>query len=386
MRTGATATRRRALRILGAGAAALVAAPWASPAPRAEADAEILIGQSCQLSGPLAPLTRELQEGAAWCFEQVNARGGVHGRQVRVVALDDAYDPQRTADNVRQLIEKQGVFALFNLAGTPTTLAALPVLRERKVPLIAPFTGTDALRSGFDRYVFNVRAGYADEIEKIVQHLAVLGIDRVGVAYMNNSFGKGGLDAVKSAAARRDVVLAATAPLEIDGSGLRVAAQDLARARPPVIILATAGKLTSDFIAAYQSSGASAQFYALSVVSSQQLIQALGDRSKGVAIAQVMPYPWGSGTKLARELSELASRKGVEVGYNHMEGFVSAKVLVEGLQQAGPSPTRESLVRGLEGLRELDLGGYVVRFSERNHNGSNHVELTIVGASKRVLR
>jgi ABC-type branched-subunit amino acid transport system substrate-binding protein len=371
---------------MGAGAAALVAAPWASPAPRAEADTEILIGQSCQLSGPLAPLTRELQEGAGWCFEQVNAKGGVHGRQIRLVALDDAYDPKRTAENVRQLIEKNGVFALFNLAGTPTTLAALPVLREYKVPLIAPFTGTDALRSSLDKYVFNVRAGYADEIEKIVQHLSVLGIDRVGVAYLNNSFGTGGLDAVKSAAAKRGVALAAATPLEIDGSGLRESAQDLARSRPPVIILATAGKVTSDFIAAYQSLGASAQFYALSVVSSQQLIQALGDRSKGVAIAQVMPYPWGNATKLARELSDLANRKAVEVGYNHMEGFVSAKVLVEGLQQAGQSPTRESLVRGLEGLRELDLGGYVVRFSDRSHNGSNYVELTIVGASKRVLR
>ncbi|MGJ7500768.1 ABC transporter substrate-binding protein [Variovorax sp. ZT5P49] len=386
MTAEATATRRRALRIMGAGAAALAAAPWASPAQRAEADTEILIGQSCQLSGPLAPLTREIQEGAAWCFEQVNAKGGVHGRQIRLVALDDAYDPKRTAENVRQLIEKNGVFALFNLAGTPTTLAALPVLREHKVPLIAPFTGTDALRSSFDKYVFNVRAGYADEIEKIVQHLSVLGIDRVGVAYLNNSFGTGGLDAVKSATTKRGVALAAATPLEIDGSGLREAAQDLARSRPPVIILATAGKVTSDFIAAYQSSGSGAQFYALSVVSSQQLIQALGDRSKGVAIAQVMPYPWGSGTRLARELSDLASRKAVEVGYNHMEGFVSAKVLVEGLQQAGPSPTRESLVRGLEGLRELDLGGYVVRFSDRNHNGSNYVELTIVGASKRVLR
>ncbi|SFP28936.1 ABC-type branched-chain amino acid transport system, substrate-binding protein [Variovorax sp. 770b2] len=374
---------------MGAGAAALVAAPWArwaSSAPRTEADADILIGQSCQLSGPLAPLTREIQEGAGWCFEQVNAKGGVHGRKLRVVALDDAYDPQRTADNVRLLIEKHGVFALFNLAGTPTTLAALPVVREHKVPLVAPFTGTDALRSGFDRYVFNVRAGYADEIEKIVQHLAVLGIDRVGVAYLDNAFGTGGLDAVKGAAARRGVALAAATPLAVDGSGLRASAQDLARARPPVIVLATAGKVTSDFIAAYSSSGASAQFYALSVVSSQQLIQALGDRSKGVAIAQVMPYPWGSATRLARELSDLAGRKGVEAGYNHMEGFVSARVLVEGLQQAGPSPTRESLVRGLEGLRELDLGGYVVRFSDRNHNGSSHVELTIVGASKRVLR
>ena len=382
-----TAARRGALRIMGAAAAAMIAAPWPARAPRAARDAEILIGQSCQLSGPLAPLTREIREGAAWYFDQVNAKGGVHGRKVRVIALDDAYDPKRTAENARRLIEQDDVLALFNLAGTPTTLAALPVLREHKVPLVAPFTGTDALRSKFDRYVFNVRAGYADEIEKIVQHLSTLGIRRAAVAYLNNSFGKGGLEAVKTAAAKYGVALVAAAPLEIDGKGLQEAARTVAQAQPPVIVLATAGKVTSDFIAAYQTSGPAVQFYALSVVSSQQLIQALGDRSKGVAIAQVMPYPWGGGTRLAREVADLAAKnKAADVSYNHMEGFVSAKALVEGLQHAGPSPTREGLVRSLEGLREFDLGGYVLRFSDRNHNGSTYVELTIVGSSKRVVR
>jgi branched-chain amino acid transport system substrate-binding protein len=379
--------RRGALRVMTAATTALCAAPWAARAQRPAVEAEILIGQSCQLSGPLASLTREIREGAALCFEQVHAKGGVHGRQIRVIALDDGYDPKRAAENVRQLVERDKVLALFNLAGTPTNMAALPIVREHKVPLMAPFSGFEALRSNQDRYVFNVRAGYADEIEKIVQHLSTVGIAQVAVAYMNNAFGKGGLEAVKASAPKHGVTLVATQALEVDGKGLPEAALSMAKALPPAIILASAGKLTGDFIAEYKKTTVGAQFYVLSVISSQQLIQALGDRSTGVAIAQVMPYPWGGASKLARELSELAKRKGfTDVTYNHMEGFVSARVLVEGLRQAGPSPTRESLVRALEGLADLDLGGYRVRFSDRNHNGSTYVELTIVGRSKRVLR
>jgi len=384
-----TMPRRKALRSMGSAAVALIASPWPARAQQQASgkDSDILIGQSCQLSGPLAPLSREIREGAAWHFDQVNAKGGVHGRRIKVIALDDAYDPKRTLENTRRLVEQDRVFALFNFAGTPTTLAALPVIQEHKVPLVAPFTGSDALRNKFNRYVFNVRAAYGDEVEKMVQHLGTLGIARIAIAYLNNSFGKGGLEAATAAAAKYRVTLMAAAPLEVDGSGLKEAAQTLAQSKPPVVVLITAGKATSDFIAAYEATGSVTQFYAMSVVSSQQLIQALGDRCKGVAIAQVMPYPWGGGSRLAREISAIGLKTGAkDITYNHMEGYVSAKTLVEGLQQAGPNLTREGFVRGLEALRQLDLGGYVLRFSDENHNGSTYVELTIVGNSKRVVR
>lgn len=380
--------RRHALLGIGGTAAALIAAPWSARAQQAVGkDSDILIGQSCQLTGPLASLTREIREGAAWHFDQINAKGGVFGRRIKVVSLDDAYDPNRTLENTKRLVEQDRVFALFNFAGTPTTLAALPVVQENRVPLIAPFTGSDALRKKFNKYVFNVRAGYADEVDKIVQHIGILGVKRAAVAYLDNSFGKGGLEAAMAAALKHRVELVANTPLRVDGAGLGEAVQTLAKSKPPVIILVTAGKITSDFVAAYEATGAVAQFYALSVVSSQQLIQALGNRSKGVAIAQVMPYPWGGGSKLAREITVIGQKTGVtDITYNHMEGYVSAKTLVEGLQQAGPNPTRESFIRGLESLRQFDLGGYIVRFSDGNHNGSNYVELTIVGNSKRVVR
>jgi ABC-type branched-subunit amino acid transport system substrate-binding protein len=380
----ATASRRGALRVLAA-ATTLLASPWTARAQSA-GGAEILIGQSCQLSGPLAALSNEIREGAALVLDQVNAKGGVHGRQVRILALDDGYDASKASNNVTRLVDQDNVLALFALAGTPTNMAALPIVRDRRVPLIAPFSGADALRTN-ERYVFNVRAGYADEIRKIVEHLSTIGITEVGVAYMNNAFGKGGLEAVKINAIKHNATVVAAQALELDGKTLADAAAAMAKNRPKAIILVTAGKLTSDFIAQYQKVGGGAQFYALSVVSSQQLLDALGERSAGVAIAQVMPYPWGGVSKLAREISELARRKGIaNLTYNHMEGFIDAKVLVEALRLAGASPTRESLTRALEGLTDLDLGGYRVRFSDRDRNGSNFVELTIVGNSKRVLR
>ena len=377
-------SRRRALQL----GASLALVPLACRPGRAQGDAgDILIGQSCQLTGPLAPLSSEIREGAKWYLDEVNKKGGIRGKRIKVLVLDDGYDPKRTAENARQLVERDGVVALFNFAGTPTTLAALQTLRQAKVPMVAPFTGSDALRGTFERYVFNVRAGYADEINKIVQHLSTLGVRRAGVAYLNNAFGKSGLEAAKTAAAKYGVTLMGEAPLQIDGGSLKEIATTMGRSQPPAIILATAGKVTSDFIAAYLDIASGTQFYAVSVVSSQQLTQALGPRGRGVAITQVMPYPWGGATRLARELTELAKSNGATgVTYNHMEGYVSARVLVEGLRAAGATPTREGLVQALEGLHELDLGGFAVRFSDKNHNGSTYVELSIVGKDKKIVR
>lgn len=382
-----SACTRRAAVLRGTALAAGLMGGFALRAQPVGGEDEILIGQSCQLSGPLAPMSEELRAGADWYIGQVNAQGGVNGRRIRILALDDAYDPRRAADNVRRLIERDKVFALFNLAGTPPVLAALPFAIENKVPVLAPFTGSDALRDSFQRYVFNVRAGYRDEIGKIVQHLGTLGMNRLGVAYLNNAFGKDGLAIAEAAAAKRGVSLVASAPLEVDGRGLQDAVRAIAAQRPHAIVLVSAGRITSDFIGAYRDVAAGAQFYALSVVSSRQLMHELGERSRGVIIAQVMPSPWSDATPAGRELAVLARRQGVaELSANHMEGYLSAKVLVEGLRRMGRNLDREAFVRALESLREFDLGGYRLSFSERNHNGSGYVELSAVGAAQRMMR
>ena len=258
---------------------------WAAGAVRAQdaaggKDGEILLGQSCQLDGPLAAITTEVRQGASLYFDHVNAAGGVHGRKIRVVALDDAYDPKKAADNTKKFIDEEKVLALFQYAGTPPSLAALPIAEERGVPFIAPFTGSEGLRQASSRYVFNIKAGYASELDATIKQLASVGISRIAAVYLNNAFGTGGLASVEKSAKTYNVTLVAQAPLEVDGSKMAVAVEVVAKQTPQAVIVISAGKPSVDFVDAYMTAGHKTTFYMMSVISNAQLVQALGARAR----------------------------------------------------------------------------------------------------------
>jgi branched-chain amino acid transport system substrate-binding protein len=349
--------------------------------------AEVVIGQSCQLSGPLAALSGEVRQGAKLYFDHVNSTGGVNGRKIRLVTLDDAYDPKKAADNTRELIDKHQVLALFQYAGTPPSLAAVPIAEEKHVPLIAPFTGSDALRVKFSRYVFNIKASYSDELTAMVRQLAAVGIDRVAVVYLNNAFGTGGLAAVEKSAGEHRVTLLAKVPLEVDGSKMAAAVEQAAKGQPQAIIVVSAGKPSIDFVDAYLKAGHHSTFYMLSVISNAQLVQVLQERARGIVITQVVPPPWNKSAGVARELQARAGEAGLqELTFSQMEGFISAKFLVEGLRRAGKGVNRESLIRALEDLRKHDLGGYLVELSPTKHSSGKFVDLMILGADGKFRR
>ncbi|WP_374357131.1 ABC transporter substrate-binding protein, partial [Chitinimonas sp.] len=159
----------------------------------------ILIGQSAPLTGSAKLLGVEMRDGASAYFSQLNASGGIHGRRVKLVSYDDGYEPERTIENTHKLIEQDKVFALFGYVGTPTTLAARDIFTDAKVPLFAPFTGAEALRAPFNRYLFHIRAGYSDETEKIVRHSLGLSLKRIAVLHQNDSYGRAGLVGVEAA-------------------------------------------------------------------------------------------------------------------------------------------------------------------------------------------
>lgn len=343
-------------------------------------DTEILIGQSCQLSGPLAALSSEVRQGASLYLKHVNETGGIRGRKIRIIALDDAYDPKKAAENTRKLIEEEKVLALFQYAGTPPAMAALPLVEENRVPFIAPFTGSDALRQKFSRYVFNIKAGYGTELEAMVRQLATVGITKVAAVYLNNPFGTGGLASVEKSAKAHGVSLMAQAPLEVDGSKMDLAVDKIAKAAPQAIIVVSAGKPSIDFVDAYLKAGHRSTFYMLSVISNSQLVQALGERARGIVVSQVVPSPWNQGVSVAREFQVLASAQGIkEYTFSQMEGFLSAKLLVEALRRAGSKPTRESLIHSLEAMKSVDLGGYPVELSPTQHSSGKFVDLLILG-------
>ncbi len=342
---------------------------------------EIVLGQSIAVSGTLATLGKQYSAGAQLYLDAVNENGGVHGRKIRIVSLDDGYETQRAIDNTKKLLKEDKVFALFTYLGTGITTAHLPIIVAERVPLFAPYTGADHLRQAHNRYLFHIRASYGDEAEKIVEHLHSLGYSRIGVVHQNDVFGRSALASIEEAMTKRKVRPVAIGVIESNSTDAKAAAAALAPSDPQVIILATAGGGAIAFIREYAKRNLRTQYYAFSVVSSEQLIRELGPDSHGITITQVMPFPWKPLSTLTREYQRLLATKdpNTKPGYTHFEGFIAAKAFVEALRQTGRDLSREKLLATLERMDNLDLGGYVLSFRPGNHNGSKFVELTMIG-------
>ena len=364
----------------------------ALPAHAAEAgvtDKEIVVGQVLDLSGPLGELAPDIVNGATVAFGRINEKGGVNGRKIRLVTLDDGYVPANTVKAVTQMIEKEQVFALMNMTGTSNTAAALPLLEKEKppVPLIAPFTGAALVRTPPINHVFNVRASYADEAEKIVQHLATLGVQRIAVLWSNNGFGKDGLAGVQKAMEKRGLKIHSSAPIEQNASDTEQAVAALSASQPEVIIMITAGAPTVSFIKSYSKVRKGMQFYTLSVMGTQATLRALGPAGVGVVITSVVPFPWDFSHPLAREYRAAMEK----AGYNNLsflgfESYINAKVIGEGLRLAGKDLNRPRFISALENMKQLNLGGFEVGFSRDSRQGSRFVQLVIVSPGEKFNR
>ena len=353
----------------------------------AQADRKIVLGQSAPLSGPASALGEQFRKGAKLQFDAANARGGVNGRLIELISLDDGYEPDRCAANTGKLI-KDGAFCLFGYIGTPTSLIALPLATAARLPFFGPFTGAEALRAPFNRYAFHVRASYFDETAEIVKQLTSVGIQRIGVFYQNDSYGKAGLEGVTRA----------LQPLKLEPNGLGTverntidvdqAVKTILEKQPNAIVQISAYKSCAAFIRAARKAGFTGSFYNVSFVGTQALSNELGADARGVIVSQVMPFPFSSTTPLSGEY--LAAGKAADSkfdpNYSSFEGFVAAKTLLEGLRRAGGTPTHDSLIAGLESLREYNLGGFFVDFNAQKHVGSKFVDLTILTQDGRVRR
>lgn len=337
----------------------------------------ILIGQSAALSGPAEELGKEMKAGAEAYFDAINKSGGINGRKIKLVSLDDGYEPDRAKANTQKLINEDKVLALFGYVGTPTSNASLPVFTEAKVPFIGAFTGAQSLREPYNRYIFNVRASYFDETEEIVGHLVQQGIKNIAVFYQNDAYGKAGLAGVEKAMAKRNLKIAATGTVERNTTDVAKAVQELAKSKTGAVIMISAYKSCAAFIKAMKFAGGLQQFWNVSFVGSKALANELGDEGRGVQISQVVPFPWSDINPIVRDYQKRIGGP-EKFSFTSLEGFIAAKVLVEGLKRAGKNPTRESLVDGLSSMGKTDLGGFTVNYTPSNHNGSSFVDLTII--------
>ncbi len=376
--------RRRCLSLLPGAVAA--AWPALGRAQTAAPDARIVLGQSAPFSGPAAQLGVQFHLGAQLVFEALNERGGVNGRRIELRRLDDGYEPERCAANTRQLL-RDDVFALFGYVGTPTSLAALPLATEAKVPFVAPFTGAQALREPFNRYAVHVRASYNDETAAIVKQVTGIGIRRIAVFHQNDSYGQAGLSGVQLAMKALDLEPVATGTVERNSTDVDAALQAIMAARPEAIVQISAYKSCATFIRRARQMGFVGNFYNVSFVGTQALMDELGAMAKGVVISQVMPFPYSPATPIAGEfLAAIKGRSGMHPNYSAMEGFVAARVFAEALRRAGPNPGREGFIAAVQGMRDVQLGGFSVDFGPRKNTGSRFVELTLLTENGRVRR
>ena len=348
---------------------------------------KIVLGQAAVFSGPAAQLGLQMRNGIKSYLDYVNARGGVHGRKLELVTEDDRYESSVAPSATKKLIDEHKVFALLGYVGTPTGVAHLPVVTQAKVPLVGMFTGAEVLRVPFNRYVFHVRASYYDETEKIVEQVVSTGGRKISVFYQNDAYGEAGRKGTELALERRKMKIHSSGTVERNTVKVEEAAKAIHATQPDAVVMVSAYTSIAAFVREMQKLGSGATFYNVSFVGSKALADALGKDGTGVAISQVVPFPWGTAVPVVKEYQQLAKKAGYpDYNFSALEGFLSAKVMVEGLRRAGRNPTREGLVEALEKMNDVDLGGFFISYSPKNRAGSKFVDLTIISRDGKFLR
>ena len=367
-------SRRRALQRLGAGSLALASAPGF-----AQSSGRIVLGQSAAFTGPAAQLGIQMNQGARLAFDAFNAAGGLNGQHIELLTLDDGYDPARCKANTEKFLAAD-VFALFGYVGTPTSLAALPLVKDGRTPFFGPFTGAMALREPLAKPIFHVRASYDDETALIVKQLTSLSLNRVAVFRQNDSYGQAGLDGVNKALKAQGLTPVSIGTVERNTVDVAAAVKAIVPAKPDAIVQISAYKSCAAFIREARKSGYGGTFYNVSFVGTQALADELGREANGIVVSQVMPYPYSQSVLITREYLaaiKAANDAKVRPNYSSMEGYVAARVFIEGLKRT-PRLGYDAFVNAVESLQGLNLGGFTVNFGPHSHVASRFVELSML--------
>ena len=366
-------------------AVALVPARAADDIPGVTGD-RVLFGQSAAFSGPAEALGRGMRLGIRAAFEERNRTGGVHGRTLELVSLDDTYEPELAIANTRRLIEEDRVFALVGAVGTPTSNAAEPIASAAGVPYIGPFTGAEFLRSRSRPMVLNVRASYFQETEEMVERLSSdLGVSRFGILYQDDSYGLAGYKGLTRALKRRKLELAGIGTYPRNTTAVKTAVLDLSHSRPEAVVIIGAYRPVAAFIRWARLLGFDPVFINISFVGSNALANELGEAGDGVLVTQVVPFPGDDSIPVVSDYRNAlaAYAPESEPGFVSLEGYIVGRFVVEALDRAGPDLTRNGFINAVTLTGIHDLGGFELEFGPIDNQGSDRVFLTEIGSDGR---
>ncbi len=393
-----------------AGAAALItalaacstAAPTPTPAPTLTptptpvqvtpgvTDDHVLFGQSVALSGPTRELGEQVRLGIEAAFKEANDNGGVHGRRLDLLTLDDGYEPVAAIRNTVELIEEARVFALIGAVGTPTSRAAAPVALEAGVPYIAPFTGAAFLRSSEMTNVLNVRASYAQEVEVMVERLtADLGVTRIGVMYQNDSFGRDGYEGVRDALARRAMKPVAIGTYPRNTTAVKRGILNLLEGAPEAVVIIGAYEPVAATLKWASQSGPNAIFLTVSFVGGESLARALSEDTE-IYVTQVVPYPTDTSFPVVSSYQQALSSVSPTAPPSHvsLEGYLMGRLAIQAVEQCGQTLDRSCFVDGLRESGEFEIDGFRLSYDDAawDNQGSDQVYMTVLDGSGAGLR
>jgi branched-chain amino acid transport system substrate-binding protein len=348
---------------------------------------EILIGSSLAITGQAAFLGTETLHGTQAYINYINGLGGVHGRQIRLIAYDDHYDPAHCVANTQRLITEDKVFALASYVGTPTAAKIVPMVDEARIPVVGLLTGASILRSPFKRYIVNVRASYNEEAGDLVRRFVEqLGITKIAVFYQYDEFGFDGLTGTEIGLRNYGLKPVAKGSYPRSTEDVEDAVQTIAASDAEAVVMIGTYGPCAKFVKLLKQKKHGLLFHALSFVGAEELVKLLGPESEGIISTQVVPPPWETAILPGAELySKVLAEHYPEdkPNFASFEGFINAMVLVEGLQRAGRDLTREGLINAIESIHQFSLGiANPLSYSAADHQGLRRVYFTEIRDGK----
>jgi ABC-type branched-subunit amino acid transport system substrate-binding protein len=366
----------------------LVAAALAGVLPSFRALAQtgdIVLGHTGVLTGPLGAPVKTMLAGAELAFADFNAQGGVGGRNVRVVSIDDELKPDRAVANYQKLLTESKAFAFFGCVGSGTTAAASKILKDSGAPMVGGFAVADSAREKTRGSAYYVRATSGREAEALVQHLTTIGITKIAVAHLDNSGGVEVLKLIETALATHKLKALAADAVKGDASNADAVAKTLTAVQPQAILMYLGGALGGNLMKAVWALGGRPSFYGLSIVPGELIAKVVGEQARGLAISQVTPFPWNEVDPVTKEYRKRAEAAKVPVGYYSFEGYLNALVMIDALKRAGRDATRERLHGALRATK-MRIAGMDIDFTTGQHTGSRFVELVQVTHAGRFVR
>ena len=362
--------------------AALLATAVAASAEDGVSADKIVFGQATALEGPASALGQGMKIGLEAAFAEINKAGGVKGRKLELKSIDDGYEPTKSIEAVKKLLEDK-VFAIAGAVGTPTAAAAQPIATAAGAPFIGAFTGAEFLREPYKPLVMNIRASYFQETEAMVEHLTRdLGASRIAIMYQDDAFGQAGLAGVKKALDKRQMQLAGEGTFERNTVAVKAALLAIKKAEPHAVIMISPYKPAAEFIKLAKQIKFDPTFVNISFVGSDALAKELGPVGAGVVVTQVVPFPKDTAIPVVGryQASLKANAPDAQPGFVSLEGYLVGRAIIAALEKVGGDPTRQALIDAVQKTGTFDLGGFKLAYSPSSNRGSDQVFLTVIQA------